>query len=116
MDFLAIFHIAIRALTRNKMRSILDHAGHHHRSGRGDRHGQRLGQGAQQQAQEQIAAMGTNMLYISSEASTRAGSAWAAAPPRHWSTMTCMAILQQVPFGQHGRAREPGIQRTSRLW
>src|SRR5215469_14076955 len=65
MDFIAILRIAIRALTRNKMRSLLTMLGIIIGVGAviatvG------LGQGAQQQVQDQIAAMGTNVIFVSS--------------------------------------------------
>src|SRR6476619_1311432 len=65
MDFIAILKIAVRALTRNKMRSLLTMLGIVIGVGAviatvG------LGQGAQQQVQDQIASMGTDLLYISS--------------------------------------------------
>src|SRR6185312_12595293 len=72
MDLLAILRIAIRALTRNKMRSLLTMLGIIIGVGAviatvG------LGQGAQQQVQNQIASMGTNLLYISSGSVNKGG-------------------------------------------
>ena len=72
MDLLAILKIAARALARNKMRSILTMLGIIigvaaliAMVG--------VGQGAQQQVQQQIAAMGSNMLFVSAGTVTRGG-------------------------------------------
>jgi putative ABC transport system permease protein len=72
MDFIAILKIAVRALTRNKMRSLLTMLGIVIGVGAviatvG------LGQGAQQQVQAQIASMGTDLLYISSGSVNKGG-------------------------------------------
>lgn len=72
MDLLAILKIAIRALTRNKMRSLLTMLGIIIGVGAviatvG------VGQGAQQQVQQQIAAMGTNVLFVSAGSVNSAG-------------------------------------------
>jgi putative ABC transport system permease protein len=71
MDYAAIFKIALRALTRNKMRSLLTMLGIIigvaaviATVG--------VGKGAQQKAEEQIASMGTNLVYVSA-GSTNAG-------------------------------------------
>ncbi len=65
MDFAATLKIALRALARNKMRSVLTMLGIIIGVGAviamvG------VGQGAQQKVQDQIASMGTNLLYVSS--------------------------------------------------
>ncbi len=72
MDLVAILKIAVRALARNKMRSILTMLGIIigvaaliAMVG--------VGQGAQQQVQQQIAAMGSNMLFVSAGTVTRGG-------------------------------------------
>src|SRR5438477_2444831 len=72
MDLLSTLQIALRALSRNKMRSILTMLGIIIGVGAviamvG------VGQGAQQKVQDQIASMGTNLLYISSGTVTRGG-------------------------------------------
>src|SRR5262252_951734 len=72
MDLLSILKIAWRALARNKMRSILTMLGIIIGVGAviamvG------LGQGAQQQVQEQIASMGSNMLFVMSGSVNRGG-------------------------------------------
>ena len=63
MDLIAVTRIAVRALARNKMRSSLTMMGIIIGVGAviamvG------VGQGAQQQVQQQIAAMGSNMLFV----------------------------------------------------
>jgi putative ABC transport system permease protein len=72
MDLLSILKIAWRALSRNKMRSGLTMLGIIIGVGAviatvG------VGQGAQKQVQDQIAAMGSNMLFVSSGTVTRGG-------------------------------------------
>ncbi|HET7184503.1 MAG: ABC transporter permease [Terriglobales bacterium] len=72
MDFAATLKIALRALARNKMRSVLTMLGIIIGVGAviamvG------VGQGAQQKVQEQIASMGTNLLFVSSGTVTRGG-------------------------------------------
>ncbi len=72
MEFAAILRIAWRALSRNKMRSALTMLGIIIGVGAviamvG------VGQGAQQKVQEQIAAMGTNLLFVSSGTVNRGG-------------------------------------------
>jgi putative ABC transport system permease protein len=72
MNLLAILRIAIRALTRNKMRSLLTMLGIVIGVGAvittvG------VGQGAQKQVEDQIASLGTNLLYISSGSVNKGG-------------------------------------------
>src|SRR5207302_10709738 len=72
MDVMAIVRIAMRALARNKMRSGLTMLGIIIGVGAviamvG------IGQGAQQQVQQQIAAMGSNILFVSSGTVNRGG-------------------------------------------
>jgi putative ABC transport system permease protein len=72
MDFAATLKIALRALARNKMRSVLTMLGIIIGVGAviamvG------VGQGAQQKVQDQIASMGTNLLFVSSGTVTRGG-------------------------------------------
>ncbi len=72
MDLMAIIRIAMRALARNKLRSILTMLGIIIGVGAVIAMVS-VGQGAQQQAQQQIAAMGSNMLYVSSGTVNRGG-------------------------------------------
>src|ERR1044071_5768628 len=72
MDLLSILRIAIRALSRNKMRSALTMLGIIIGVGAviamvG------VGQGASKQVQDQISAMGSNMLFVSSGTVNRGG-------------------------------------------
>ena len=96
MDFLAILRIAIRALTRNKMRSLLTMLGIVIGVGAviatvG------LGQGAQEQVQNQIASMGTNLLFISSGSINKGGIRLGGGATKTLVEDDMKAILQQVP-------------------
>ncbi|MBZ5523008.1 MAG: ABC transporter permease [Acidobacteriia bacterium] len=96
MDFMAILRIAIRALTRNKMRSLLTMLGIIIGVGAviatvG------VGQGAQQQVQDQIASMGTNLLFISSGSVNRGGLHLGGGATRTLVYDDMKAILQEVP-------------------
>ena len=96
MNLVQILRIAMRALARNKLRSALTMLG--------------IiigvaaviamvsvGQGAQQQAQEQIAAMGSNVLFVGSGAVSRGGMSmgWGATKSLVYDDMT--AILHECP-------------------
>ena len=72
MDLVAIIRIAMRALARNKLRSILTMLGIIIGVGAVIAMVS-VGQGAQQQAQQQIAAMGSNMLFVQSGTVNRGG-------------------------------------------
>ena len=85
MELMATIRIALRALARNKMRSTLTMLG--------IIIGVAaviamvaLGQGAQQTQQQQIAAMGSNLLFVSSGSVNQVASAWAPVRPRLWFT------------------------------
>src|SRR6478672_3560611 len=96
MDFIAILKIAIRALTRNKMRSLLTMLGIIIGVGAviatvG------LGQGAQQQVQDQIASMGTNLLYISAGSVNKGGIRLGSGATKTLVNDDMKAIQQQVP-------------------
>lgn len=96
MEFLAILRIAIRALTRNKMRSLLTMLGIVIGVGAviatvG------LGQGAQEQVQNQIASMGTNLLFISSGSINKGGIRLGGGATKTLVDDDMKAILQQVP-------------------
>lgn len=96
MDLLAILRIAIRALTRNKMRSLLTMLGIIIGVGAviaivG------LGQGAQEQVQNQIASMGTNLLYISSGSVNKGGIRLGGGATKTLVNDDMKAILQEVP-------------------
>ena len=72
MDLFAIIRIAMRALARNKMRSSLTMLGIIIGVGAVIAMVS-VGQGAQEQAQQQIAAMGSNMLFVASGTVNRGG-------------------------------------------
>jgi putative ABC transport system permease protein len=96
MDLLAILRIAIRALTRNKMRSLLTMLGIIIGVGAviatvG------LGQGAQQQVQDQIASMGTNLLYVSAGSINKGGIRLGGGATKTLVEDDMKAILQEVP-------------------
>jgi putative ABC transport system permease protein len=96
MDLLAILKIAVRALTRNKMRSLLTMLGIVIGVGAviatvG------LGQGAQQQVQDQIASMGTNMLFISAGSVNKGGIRLGGGATKTLVYDDMKAIQQQVP-------------------
>jgi putative ABC transport system permease protein len=96
MDLLAILRVAMRALARNKLRSSLTMLGIIIGVGAviamvG------VGQGAQQQVQQQIAAMGSNMLFVQSGTVNRGGMrmGWGATKTLVYDDMT--AILRECP-------------------
>ena len=96
MDLLATLRIAMRALARNKMRSSLTMLGIIIGVGAviamvG------LGQGAQQQVQAKIAAMGSNMLFVGSGTVNRGGlrMGWGATKTLVYDDM--LAILRECP-------------------
>src|SRR5215467_4432465 len=96
MDFIAILKIAVRALTRNKMRSLLTMLGIVIGVGAviatvG------LGQGAQQQVQDQIASMGTDMLFISAGSVNKGGIRLGGGATKSLVYDDMKAIEQQVP-------------------
>ena len=96
MDLIAILRIAIRALTRNKMRSLLTMLGIIIGVGAviatvG------VGQGAQEQVQQQIAAMGTNVIFVSSGSVNSAGLRLGSGATKTLINDDMQAILREVP-------------------
>ncbi|MDP9268418.1 MAG: ABC transporter permease [Acidobacteriota bacterium] len=106
MDTMAIIRIAMRALARNKMRSGLTMLGIIIGVGAviamvG------IGQGAQQQVQAQIAAMGSNILFVSSGTVNRGGMrmGWGATKTLVYDDMVaivkeCPAVVMAAPGSQ----------------
>jgi putative ABC transport system permease protein len=111
MDLLSILRIAIRALSRNKMRSALTMLGIIIGVGAviamvG------VGQGASQQVQDQISAMGSNMLFVSSGTVNRGGLrlGWGQTKTLVYDDMK--AIVQQAPAVKEAA---PGSQATAQV-
>ena len=111
MDLMAIIRIAMRALARNKLRSILTMLGIIIGVGAVIAMVS-VGQGAQQQAQQQIAAMGSNMLYVSSGTVNRNGMrmGWGATKTLVMEDMD--AIKKECPAV---RDAAPGSQTTAQV-
>lgn len=96
MDLVAILKIAVQALTRNKMRSLLTMLGIIIGVGAviatvG------VGQGAQQQVQDQIAAMGTNVIFVSSGSVNSAGLRLGSGATKTLIYDDMQAIVREVP-------------------
>src|SRR5437899_6061302 len=111
MDLLAIIRIAMRALARNKLRSILTMLGII--TGVAAVIAMvSVGQGAQQQAQQQIAAMGSNMLFVQSGTVNRGGMrmGWGATKTLVYDDM--LAILRECPAV---KAAAPGSQASAQV-
>jgi putative ABC transport system permease protein len=96
MDLLAIIRVAMRALGRNKMRSILTMLGIIIGVGAvvamlG------VGQGARQTVQEQIQAMGSNLLFVGAGTVTRSGMhmGWGSTKSLIYDDM--LAMLRECP-------------------
>jgi putative ABC transport system permease protein len=111
MDFVSILRIAVRALGRNKMRSGLTMLGIIIGVGAviamvG------VGQGASKQVQDQIAAMGSNMLFVSSGTVNRGGLrlGWGATKTLVYDDMT--AILRECPAV---KVAAPGSSTTAQI-
>jgi putative ABC transport system permease protein len=111
MDLLAIIRIAMRALSRNKMRSILTMLGIIIGVGAviamlG------VGQGARQTMQEQIQAMGSNLLFVGAGTVTRGGMhmGWGSTKSLVYDDM--LAILREC---QAAHAAAPGSSATGQV-
>ncbi|HKU20551.1 MAG TPA: ABC transporter permease [Terriglobales bacterium] len=111
MDLLSILRIAMRALSRNKMRSALTMLGIIIGVGAviamvG------VGQGASKQVQDQISAMGSNMLFVSSGTVNRGGLrlGWGQTKTLVYDDMK--AIVQQAPAVKEAA---PGSQTTAQV-
>ena len=111
MDLVSILRIALRALSRNKMRSALTMLGIIIGVGAviamvG------VGQGASKQVQDQISAMGSNMLFVSSGTVNRGGLrlGWGQTKTLVYDDMK--AIVQQAPAVKEVA---PGSQTTAQV-
>jgi putative ABC transport system permease protein len=111
MDLLSILRIAVRALSRNKMRSALTMLGIIIGVGAviamvG------VGQGASKQVQDQISAMGSNMLFVSSGTVNRGGLrlGWGQTKTLVYDDMK--ATVQQAPAVKEAA---PGSQTTAQV-
>src|SRR5437016_7209071 len=96
MDLLAIVRIAMRALARNKLRSSLTMLGIIIGVGAviamvG------VGQGAQEQVQQQIAAMGSNMLFVGSGSMNRGGLRMGWGNTQTLTNNDVQAIMRECP-------------------
>src|SRR3989454_11446289 len=111
MDLLAIIRIAMRALARNKLRSSLTMLGIIIGVGAVIAMVS-VGQGAQEQAQQQIAAMGSNMLFVAAGTVTRGGMhmGWGATKTLTYEDM--QAILRECPAV---KAVAPGSQSSGQV-
>ncbi|HZQ21270.1 MAG TPA: ABC transporter permease [Terriglobales bacterium] len=103
MDLLAIIRIAMRALARNKLRSSLTMLGIIIGVGAVIAMVS-VGQGAQQQAQQQIAALGSNMLFVGAGTVNRGGMhmGWGATKSLVYDDMKaiqreCQAVQAAAP-------------------
>jgi putative ABC transport system permease protein len=111
MDVMAIIRIAMRALARNKMRSSLTMLGIIIGVGAVIAMVS-VGQGAQQQAQQQIAAMGSNMLFVGSGTVTRGGMRMGSGATKTLLYDDMLAILRECPAV---KAAAPGSQSSAQV-
>ena len=111
MDVMAIIRIAMRALARNKMRSALTMLGIIIGVGAVIAMVS-VGQGAQQQAQQQIAAMGSNMLFVGSGTVTRGGMRMGSGATKSLIYEDMLAILREAPAV---KAAAPGSQSSAQV-
>ena len=111
MDVMAIIRIAMRALARNKMRSALTMLGIIIGVGAVIAMVS-VGQGAQQQAQQQIAAMGSNILFVGSGTVTRGGMRMGSGATKSLIYEDMLAILREAPAV---KAAAPGSQSSAQV-
>jgi putative ABC transport system permease protein len=111
MDIVAIIRIAMRALGRNKLRSALTMLGIIIGVGAVIAMVS-VGQGAQQQAQQQIAAMGSNMLFVSSGTVNRGGTRMGSGATKTLVYDDMTAILRECPAV---KAAAPGSQSSAQV-
>jgi len=111
MDLLSIIRIALRALARNKMRSSLTMLGIIIGVGAviamvG------VGQGAQEASQEQIAAMGSNLLFVGSGSVNRGGMRMGFGATKTLIYEDMQAILRECPAV---KSAAPGTGTSSQI-
>jgi len=111
MDVMAIIRIAMRALARNKMRSSLTMLGIIIGVGAVIAMVS-VGQGAQQQAQQQIAAMGSNILFVGSGTVTRGGMRMGSGATKTLIYDDMLAIVRESPAV---KAAAPGSQSSAQV-
>src|SRR5437588_10499710 len=104
MDVMAIIRIAMRALARNKMRSALTMLGIIIGVGAVIAMVS-VGQGAQQQAQKQIAAMGSNILFVGSVTVTCGGMRMGSGATKTLVYDDILAIVRESPAVTAAAAR-----------
>src|SRR5205809_5263902 len=111
MDLMQIIRIAMRALARNKLRSSLTMLGIIIGVGAVIAMVS-VGQGAQQQAQQQIAAMGSNMLFVGSGTINRGGTRMGSGATKTLIYEDMLAILRECPAV---KAAAPGSQSSAQV-
>jgi len=105
MDFWGTIRLALRALARNKMRSILTMLGIIIGVGAVIAMVS-VGQGAAQQTQEQIQSFGTNTVFVVSGSVNRGGMRMGASQTKSLTVDDLQAILREVPLIRSGA---PGV-------
>jgi putative ABC transport system permease protein len=96
MEFLEILKIALRALARNKLRSMLTMLGII--IGVGAVIAMvAIGNGAQKEVQDRIAAMGTNLLYVSAGSLNKGGTRTGAGATQTLVASDITAIVREAP-------------------
>lgn len=111
MDLLAIIRIAMRALARNKLRSSLTMLGIIIGVGAVIAMVS-VGQGAQSQAQQQIQAMGSNLLFVGAGNVTRGGTRMGSGATKTLVDEDLQAILREAPSVKEAA---PGSQAASQI-
>ena len=111
MDLMQIIRIAMRALARNKLRSSLTMLGIIIGVGAVIAMVS-VGQGAQKQAEEQIAAIGSNMLFVSAGTVTRGGTRMGYGATKTLLYEDMQAILRECAAV---KAAAPGSQSSAQV-
>jgi len=109
MDLMQIIRIAMRALARNKLRSSLTMLGIIIGVGAVIAMVS-VGQGAQKQAEDQIAAMGSNMLFVSAGTVNRGGTRMGYGATKTLLYEDMQAILRECPAV---KSAAPGSQSSA---